>query len=297
MTTTALLILVFSMFRSATPLMLAATGGVFSERVGVINIALEGIMLTGAFAAVYVSHFTRMPLLAVVAAMAAGALLAGVHAVASIKYKANQVVSGVAINLFAFGFTEFMLSKTFQRSGLSPDVPKIENFSFLPQVSPFIPLAILVVLASQYVIFHTPWGLRLRAVGEHPLAADTVGVNVTWVRYQGVLLSGVFAGLAGASLSIGLLSRFVEGMSAGKGFIALAAMIFGKWSPLGALWACLLFGLADAVQFLLQALGIKIAHQFLVMLPYVLTMAALAGVIGRATPPASIGIPYEKEHK
>lgn len=294
MTTATLLILILSALRSATPLMLAATGGVFSERAGVINIALEGIMLMGAFAAAWASYVTNIPLLGLVAAMVAGALVAALHAVAAIRYRANQVVTGVAINLLAFGVTEFMLTLVWGRSGQSPNVAKIENFAFLPQVSPFIPVAILVVIASQYVIFRTPWGLRLRAVGEHPLAADTVGVRVESMRYAGVILSGVLAGLAGASLSIGLLSRFVENMTAGRGFIALAAMIFGKWSPVGALWACLLFGVADALQTLLQALDIKVAHQFLLMLPYLLTMAALAGIVGRATAPAASGVPYEK---
>jgi ABC-type uncharacterized transport system permease subunit len=279
--------------RSATPLVMASLGGVFSERAGVINIALEGIMLIGAWAAVYFSFITGSAYMGVLGAVVAGMLISAIHAVASIHFRANQVVSGVAINLLAAGFTEYMMSKVWENAGQSPAVAKI------PEVGPlnlFVYVAFGLVFLSHWVLFKTAWGLRLRAVGEHPLAADTVGVNVYRMRYWGVLLSGLFAGLAGASLSVALVSRFTNGMTAGRGFIALAAMIFGKWTPLGAMAACLLFGAADALAVSLQMLGVDVPTQFLQMSPYVITMLALAGVIGRSMPPAADGVPYDKAH-
>jgi len=288
-----LVLLAASTLRAATPLVLAALGGVFSERAGVVNIALDGIMLVGAWAGVYFSFVTGSAWLGLLGAMGVGMAIAGIHAVASIRYNANQVVSGVAINLLAAGFTEFMLARVWGQAGQSPSVDKIPD---LGPFNLFVWAAFILAAVSQFVLWRTPWGLRLRAVGEHPLAADTVGINVQRMRYWGVLLSGVLAGLGGASLSIGLLSRFSNGMTAGRGFIAIAAMIFGKWNPVGAVAACLLFGAADALGSLFQALGMKVPYQFLAMAPYVLTMLALAGVVGRATAPAASGVPYEKAH-
>lgn len=294
MTWTALLVLLVATLRAATPLLLAALGGIFSERSGVVNIALEGIMLSGAWAAVYFSFLTGSAWLGVLGAVVTGVIMAGLHAVASIRYHADQVVSGTAINLLAMGFTEFMLNRVWGQAGGSPSVATLPNVGGL---NLFVYIAFILAAVSWVVLFKTPWGLRLRSVGEHPLAADTVGISVAKMRYWGVLLSGVLAGLGGASLSIGLLSRFVHGMSAGKGFIALAAVIFGKWNPLGAVAATLLFGASESLGTLFQTLGIKgIPVQFFSMTPYVLTMLALAGFVGRSTAPAADGTPYEKAH-
>ncbi|HEY3365605.1 MAG TPA: ABC transporter permease [Symbiobacteriaceae bacterium] len=282
-----------STLRSATPLLLASLGGVFSERSGVVNIALEGIMLTGAWAGVYFSYVTGSALAGVLGAIILGMTISAIHAVASIHYHANQVVSGVAINLLAAGFTEFMMTRVWSNVGQSPAVHKVGDFL---GINMFVYVAVALAFISHFALWRTRWGLRLRAVGEHPLAADTMGISVYKMRYQGVLLSGFFAGLAGASLSIGLVSLFTNGMTAGRGFIALAAMIFGKWSPLGAMTACLLFGAADAIGVAFQILGLHIPNQFLQMAPYVVTLLALAGVIGRSTPPVADGVPYDKSH-
>ncbi len=294
--------------RMATPLILAALGGVFSERSGVINIALEGIMLIGAFVAMAGSYLTGNPWLGVLAAIIAGILISAVHAVVSISFKANQVVSGTAINIFAVGLTGFLLRTMFHQAGQSPSVTKVSNWSipiinkipFIKDVIgehiPFVYIALIFVAVSYWILWKTPFGLRIRSVGEHPAAADSVGINVIKTRYIAVLISGFFAGLAGACLSIGLLDVFVKNMSSGRGFIALAAMIFGKWTPQGALLAALLFGFADALQMVAQTIGLSfIPRQFLLMLPYIMTILALAGVIGSATPPAADGEPYEKE--
>lgn len=280
-----------STLRAATPLLLVALGGTFSERSGVVNIALEGIMLVGAWFAVYGSFLTGSPLIGLLMAGMAGVLIASLHAVASVKLHADQTVSGTAINLLASGFTEFFMVKVW--GGQSPSVKAFGSFLGLNW---FIYLAFALTIVSWYVLFYTPWGLRLRAVGEHPRAAETVGVSVSKMRYWGVLLSGLLAGIGGASLSIGLVSGFSSGMTAGRGFIGIAAMIFGKWNPLGAMAACLLFGLANALGTLFQIQGINVPYEFLVMAPYVVTMLALAGVVGRSTAPAASGVPYEKSH-
>lgn len=304
----AVVALMASAFRQATPLIFAALGGIFSERSGVVNIALEGIMLVGAFSAMTVSYYTGSPWLGVLGAIIAGIIIAAIHAVISIEFRADQVVSGVAINMFALGFTNFMLRTMFHSASQSPSVNKLDYLT-LPLISripvigsiigkhiPLVYLALLMVVAVHFFMFRTPWGLKIRAVGEHPEAADSLGINVKKVRFLCVLMSGVFAGIGGATLSIGLLDLFVDNMTAGRGFIALAAMIFGKWYPFGALGAALLFGFADALQMLGQTLGITLVpKELLMMAPYIITILALVGVIGRATPPASIGKPYEKE--
>jgi simple sugar transport system permease protein len=301
--------LLASMIRLATPLILAALGGLYSERSGVINIALEGIMLAGAFTAAAVTVFTHNPWIGMLTAMIAGLLVAGIHAVASIQFRANQVVVGTAINILFIGVPALVSGALFESTGSTPQLPReqtlpdwnipgIDSIPVLSQLlsghKPIVYIALLAVPITYYVLFRTRFGLRLRAVGENPEAADTAGVSVAGMRYAGVLLSGVLAGLGGAYLSIGQNSLFTRNMTAGRGFIALAALIFGKWHPVGAFLACLLFGLADAVAIRMQGV-VNIPVQFIQIIPYVLTLVVLAGFIGRAIPPRAIGEPYVKE--
>ncbi|WP_026477936.1 ABC transporter permease [Alkaliphilus transvaalensis] len=281
--------MLYATLRAATPLIITAIGGLIAERSGIINIALEGKMLMGAFTAVVVSYYTGNPWLGVLGAIIAGGIMALIHGVVSIKYKANQVVSGTAINILAGGLTIFLLQIIFGVAGTSPQVKK------LPAWGPFHPIVyfgILLVFVTHYVIYYTSWGLRVRAIGEHPSAADTVGINVIKMRYICVIISGMLAGLAGAALSLGDLNVFVKGMTSGRGYIALAAMIFGKWTPIGALGASLLFGYSTALQMGLQGRGIP--SQIVQMIPYIFTMIALAGFVGKSTPPAALGEPYDK---
>ena len=286
--------------RIATPLILGALGGVFSEKSGVVNIALEGIMLMGAFASVVATYYTKNPWIGVIFAMLVGAVFAAIHAVVSIKYKANQVVSGTAINMLAGGVTIFMLRLLFNVEGTSPSVAKLPQW-YIPgteySFNPIVYFALILVVVSWVVLYKTPLGLRIRTVGEHPAAADTVGINVYRVRYLAVIISGVLAGLAGAHLAIGEGTVFVRNMTAGRGFIALAAMIIGNWHPIGALGAALLFGYSEAVQITLSGItiaGAKVPSQFIEMIPYVVTIIVLAGFIGKTVPPKASGVAYEK---
>jgi ABC-type uncharacterized transport system permease subunit len=297
------LVVLDSALRMATPLMLAALGGLFSERSGVVNIGLEGIMLTGAFASVLATWATGNAWAGAFAGAAAGVLIALLHAVVSITFRADQIVSGVAINLFAMGATQFLTWIVWGSSANSPPVAGMAEWSLpvawgdwtrgvnavIGHYPPLVLIALACVGVSHVVLFRTRFGLRLRATGEHPEAADTLGIGVRRMRFAGVILSGALAGLGGAFLALNT-HQFVKNMSAGRGFIALAAMIFGKWSPLGALGASLLFGYAEAVQMGLQ--GQRVPTQFVQMIPYVLTMVALVGVMGRARPPAAVGKPY-----
>lgn len=290
--------------RMATPLMLAALGGVFSERSGVVNIALEGMMLNGAFAAVVATHYSGNPWVGLLAAVLVGLVTALIHGVVTITFKADHIVSGVAVNLLALGATQFTCWVVYGNSGNSERVvglpvwriPLVDRVPVLGHIlsghSPLVYMAILLVLLAHFLLFKTVFGLRLRAVGEHPLAADTMGIKVTVMRYWGVLISGVLAGLGGAFLSLNT-HYFVKNMSGGRGFIALAAMIFGKWTPFGAAGACLLFGFLEALQMSLQGGGVP--TQFIQMIPYLATMVVLASAVGRATPPAAVGRPYLKE--
>lgn len=298
--------LIASTIRLATPLVLAALGGLFSERSGVINIALEGKMLAGAFSAAAVTYFadTRLgmggasPWMGLLGGMIAGLFIAAIYAVSCIRFKANQVVSGAAINILMLGIPGFLSGAFFLSSGSTPQIPK-DNL--LPQSPAVIAIAILTLLgAIWYVIYKTPFGLRLRSVGENPEAADVAGVSVSRIRYSGVLLAGVLAGIGGAYLSIGQSSLFTRNMTAGRGFIALAALIFGKWRPVQTLLACLLFGFTEAVSIQMQGVfklpsGEEIPVQFIHMVPYVLTIVVLAGFIGTSRPPRALGIPYQKE--
>lgn len=287
--------LLWSTIRLSTPLILAALGGLFSERSGVINIALEGMMLAGAFTAAAVTYAAGNPFVGLAAGMAAGMLIAAVHAVACIQYKADQVVTGTAINILMLGLPAFLSGAFFLSSGSTPQIPKEQLIPRIPMV-----IAFALVPLTWYVLYKTPFGLRLRSVGENPEAADAAGVPVARMRYAGVLLSGVLAGLGGAYLSIGQSSLFTRNMTSGRGFIALAALIFGKWRPFQTLLACLLFGLTEAISIQMQGVvklpsGDDIPVQFIQMVPYILTIVVLAGFIGSSRPPRALGIPYQKE--
>jgi general nucleoside transport system permease protein len=281
--------LIASTIRLSTPLILAALGGLYSERGGVINIALEGMMLAGAFTAAAVTVFTHSPWAGLLAAVIAGLVVAALHAVVTINYRADQVVSGAAINILFLGVPALLSGALFESTGATPQLPRDQT---MPNT--LVYLAFILVAVTAYVIYRTRFGLRLRAVGENPEAAMAAGVSVTRMRYAGVLISGALAALGGAYLSIGQSSLFTRNMTAGRGFIALAALIFGKWDPVGALLACLFFGFAEAVAIRMQG-TIDIPNQFIQMIPYVLTMVVLAGWIGRATPPKALGTPYVKE--
>jgi general nucleoside transport system permease protein len=296
--------LLASTIRTATPLLLAALGGLFSERSGVINIALEGKMLAGAFTAAAVTYAAgekfgnASPWIGLLAAVAASLFIAAIYAVVCIRYKADQVVSGAAINILMLGIPGFLSGAFFLSSGSTPQLPKDHLLPQSPVIIAFV-LAVLVMLIW-YVLYHTPFGLRLRSVGEKPEAADAAGVSVSKIRYSGVLLAGVLTGLAGAYLSIGQSSLFTRNMTAGRGFIALAALIFGKWRPVQTMLACLLFGFTEAVSIQMQGAvklpsGEDIPVQFIQMVPYVLTIVVLAGFIGSSRPPRALGIPYQKE--
>lgn len=287
--------LVWSTIRLSTPLILAALGGLFSERSGVINIALEGMMLAGAFTAAAVTYAAGNPFVGLVAGMLAGMLIAAIHAVACIRYKADQVVTGTAINILMIGMPAFLSGAFFLSSGSTPQIPKDHLIPWTPIV-----IAFALVPITWYVLYKTPFGLRLRSVGENPEAADAAGVRVDRMRYAGVLLSGVLAGIGGAYLSIGQSSLFTRNMTSGRGFIALAALIFGKWRPVQTLLACLLFGFTEAISIQMQGVvklpsGDDIPVQFIQMVPYLLTIIVLAGFIGSSRPPRALGIPYEKE--
>jgi simple sugar transport system permease protein len=285
--------LIFSSVRLTTPLLLAALGGLYSERAGVINIALEGLMLAGAFTAAAITHYVGSPWIGLLAGALAGVAIAAVYALACIRFRADQVVSGTAINILMVGVPAMLSGAFFLSSGSTPQIPK-EN---LIPTTPVI-IAFALVPVTWYVLNKTPFGLRLRAVGENPGAADAAGVSVNRLRYSAVLLSGALAGIAGAYLSIGQSSLFTRNMASGRGFIALAALIFGKWRPVQTMLACLLFGFTEAVAIQLQGVpigGEEIPNQFIQIIPYVLTIVVLAGFIGQSRAPRALGQPYQKE--
>jgi ABC-type uncharacterized transport system permease subunit len=278
--------------RITMPYALAAMGGVLSERSGVTNIALEGILTMGAFGAAVGAYDSGGSIaVAVSYGVVIGVGTAALYALAVITFKADQIVSGVAINMFAYGITPY-LCKVFYDS--TSNSPVIEGFGGDLFTNPVFWLALLLVPAVHVIIMRTRWGLRVRAVGEHPEAAHTLGVSVTAIRWQAVLGSGVLAGLGGAWLSLSG-SGFVSGMSAGRGYIALAAVIMGSWRPLWACAASLLFGLAEAVQVNLQTFQIGVPNELVQAFPYVLTMITLAGFIGRSRTPAALGKPYDSQ--
>jgi simple sugar transport system permease protein len=285
-------------------LLLPALGGVISERSGVVNIAMEGMMLAGAFFGVVADLAWHNVWLATLVAILAGGAMALIHAVVSIRFRADQIVSGIAINIFAAGMTVFLVNRIYGLqdvghvgpSELLPNVniPLLDQIPFLGQVlfqqNVVVYAALFLLVLVQVVLFRTRLGLRIRAVGEHPHAADTAGINVYLIRYGAVITSGLLSGLAGAFLAIGVSNTFVPNMTDGRGYIALAAMIFGKWTPLGAFLACLIFGLGQAIYD--NNSTIHVSPYLLSMLPYILVLVVLAGVVGRSNPPAADGIPY-----
>lgn len=295
--------LLFSAIRSATPLIFAALGGMFSERSGVINIALEGLMLAGAFTAAVATYELQNPFLGLLCGIIAGAALAFVYAVATIKFEADQVVSGMAINFLMIGLPALISGAVYDSSGSTPQIDKVNLLPDILGINFASYLALLLVPVSWYVLYKTPFGLRLRATGENPAAADAAGVGVVQLRYIAVILSGVLAAAGGAYLSTGQSSLFTRNMTAGRGFIALAALILAKWRPWQTLFACLFFGFMEALTIQLQdAKFIKdwfdienIPVQFIQIIPYVLTIIVLAGFIGSSRAPRALGVPYSKE--
>jgi ABC-type uncharacterized transport system permease subunit len=299
--------------RLATPLALAVIGGVFSERSGVFNIGIEGTMLVSAFAGVAASFYlgqtldpTIAALIAGIAAMAAGAGVALIHAYLSVSRRVDQIISGVAINILALGVTNTLYRAIWGESGRErvagfPEI-RIPGLSDLPIVgqvffnhSLVVWLSYVLPVVAAWVLFRTSWGLNIRATGEYPSAVDTAGLSVTKIRYAAVLFSGVMAGLGGAALALGAVRYFTPGMTAGRGFIVLGAIVFGRWNPILAALACLLFGAADAFQLRVQTFDVGVPYQFFVMLPYVLAVLAMAGAIGRTRPPERLGMPYHRE--
>jgi ABC-type uncharacterized transport system permease subunit len=307
--------------RTATPLVFCAMAGMFSERSGTIDIGLEGKMLAGAFAAACVAVVTGSAWLALLGAILVGVLMALLHGVACITYRGNQVVSGVAINIMAAGLTVVLGNAWFGRGGQTPDlapearfmplkIPGWESAYEIPIFGPLytfvigghnllVYIAFAAVPISWWVLYHTRFGLRLRAVGEDPKVVDTAGISVAWLRYRAVIIAGILCGFAGAYLAIAQNASFSPHMTAGRGFIALAAMVFGKWRPWPAMFACLLFGLLDAIAIRLQGVIIpgvgQVPVEAIQALPYILTVVLLAGFVGRAMAPHALGQPYVKE--
>lgn len=296
-----------STFLRAIPITLAALSGVLCERSGVVNIGIEGMMLSGAFMSALIGSVMQSYWWGFVAALLAGGLMAALLAVMAIKYKVDQIVAGTAINILATGLTSYFSSRYLQANTALNSPPTFRRIplpllSRIPLLGPMffnhtlpVYLTILLVFGIFVMLFYTQWGLRTRAVGEHPRAADTLGINVFRVRYINVIMGGMVAGLGGAYLVLSSVARFDQLMTAGKGFIGLAAMIFGNWNPIGAFASSLIFGFADALQTKLAVFAVPIPSQFLLMAPYLVTMIVLAGVVGQSRPPAADGQPYEKE--
>lgn len=293
--------LLFSAIRLATPLIFAALGGLFSERSGVINIALEGLMLAGAFTAAVATYELNNPYLGLLIGAGAGGVLALIYAIACIKFEADQVVAGMAINFLMFGLPALISGAIYDSTGSTPQIDKAFLLpNYYNDISFASILAFLLVPITWYVLYKTPFGLRLRATGENPAAADAAGVNIIRLRYTAVIISGVLAATGGAYLSIGQSSLFTRNMTAGRGFIALAALILAKWKPIPVLAACLFFGFMEALTFQIQGVvklpsGEDIPVQFIQMIPYVLTIIVLAGFIGLSRAPKALGVPYSKE--
>ncbi|MCL4248720.1 MAG: ABC transporter permease [Anaerolineae bacterium] len=291
-----------STLRQSTPLVLGALCGLLGERSGVINIGIEGQMLLSAFTGFLANVYTGNLLVAVMVGVLTGALLGGLLAFMSVTLKMDQIIGGTVINILALGLTGFFYQTGLTTQGKLQPI-ELGPLASLPLVGPVLfenppitYLAIILVFVMHYMLFYTRWGLRTRAIGEHPRAADTVGINVNRMRYINVIIAGGIAGLAGAFLTLEAVGSFERAMTNGRGFVALAVMIFGKYMPFGVWGSALLFGFATALQTQLQFSGtIQIPHQFIGMLPYLLTIVVLAGFVGRTRPPASEGKPYETE--
>jgi len=291
----------------ATPIAFAALSGVLCERSGIINIAIEGMMLTAAMVSALVGSVADSPTIGLLAAVVMSGLLGALLAVLSIRYKVNQVISGTAINILSTGATSFISAKFMTEYEFLNSPDKFANWpvpllSRIPVIGPVffesnvvVYLLFVLLIVVHVMLYYTRWGLRTRAVGEHPRAADTLGVNVLRIRYVNTILGGMVAGLGGVFLVLGSVPRFDELMTAGRGFIGLAAMIFGNWRPFGAYGAALIFGFTDTFQAKLQILKVPIPSQFMRMMPYLITMIVLAGFVGRGEAPASEGIVYEKQ--
>jgi ABC-type uncharacterized transport system permease subunit len=297
--------LIAAALRYATPLTFAAIGGMFSERSGVVNIGLEGMMLTGAFFGIWADAWSGSWVVGLFFAMLTGAMLALIHAFFAIHLRADQIVSGTAVNFLALGITGYAFIAIYGDQGTPssisdiPDVTISNSSNFFAtafgQLNLMIWISFAVLVLSYVVMFRTPLGLRIRAVGEHPRAADTAGISVYAIRYGAVMLSGALAALGGAYLSIGFVHSFNQNMTQGRGFIALAALIFGKWRPFGAFAAALLFGFSSALADRLPTAYGTASGTLFNALPYVLTLIAVAGVVGRSIPPAAVGRPYRKQ--
>lgn len=290
--------------RLATPLIFAAMGGILAERSGVINIGLEGMMIAGTFGGYLGGLWAQDPWVGALGGMVAGAAAGFLFGLMAVYLRGDQVVLGTGINIFALGLTSYFY-RAMYKTGISQFFPgfKIWPVPLLSEIPifgpiffrqvPLVYLTYFLLPVIAFLLYRTTWGLKLRAVGEHPLAADTAGIPVLGLRLLAVTLSGALAGLGGAFLSVGQLSAFTEGLVAGRGFIALAAVIFGRWDPLRAGLGCLMFGLADALQLRLQSLGVPISYEFLLMFPYVLTLITFVLFVSRVRPPAALGRPYE----
>lgn len=295
-----------SVLRSV-PITFGALAGVMCERSGVINIAIEGMLLSAAFSASLVASITDNLWLGLLAGALTGGLVAALLAVLAIRYRVDQIVGGTVINILALGLTSYFSSQFLQKNDALNTPGRFQNveipvLSDIPLIGPilfdnnvFVYLMFITVALMFVGLFYTRWGLRVRSVGEHPQAADTVGIRVLFTRYRNVILGGVVAGIGGAYFSIGAVGRFEEGMTAGRGFIGLAAMIFGRWHPIGALGAALIFGFADSLQVKLNILRVGIPTEFLAMIPYLVTILIVAGAAHRVRPPAADGKPYVKE--
>ena len=279
---------VTQMIRIAIPYLFAASGGVIAERSGIISLGLEGFMLTGAFSATLGAHYSGSPWIGVLTGILGGLVFGLIHAIATIRYRADQVVVGIALNLLAVGVTRFFLKLAFASSSNSPRIAGFPSrLSAHGFDNPLLWMGLLVAPTLAFVLYRTRFGLRVRGVGEHPAAAESVGISVSRVQYLSVALSGILAGLGGVFLAFEQ-HQFTDQMTAGRGFIAVAAVIFGRWDPVRAAFACLLFAAAETLEIQLQGNHV-IPSQFVEMIPYVLTIVALAGVVGRAIPPAALG--------
>jgi len=297
-----------STVQRSVPIVFGALSGVLCERAGVVNIAIEGMLLSGAFVSAVVASATGSPWIGIGAAIVIGALLAGLLAILAIRYRVDQIIAGFVINILVTGLTGFLSVRVLQTYQDELNTPErlgpvaIPVLADIPMVGPilfrhnvFVYALFVLIIVIHLGLFYTRWGLRVRAVGEHPKAADTVGINVLWVRYSTVIMGGMVAGLGGAYFTIGSTGGFEREMSGGRGFIGLAAMIFGGWSPIGSFFAGLVFGFADAIQSRLSILSIGIPSEFLLMVPYIVTIIVVAGLVGRARAPAADGKPYVKE--